>query len=231
MQAVSFGYGKAPEMLAVRDFSMVRGERVFLKGPSGSGKSTFLGLVAGVLQPRSGELTVAGHDFAALSAARRDGVRASDIGVIFQIFNLLPYLSLIENVMLPCRFSAARDAVARERSGSVREEAIRLLERLGLGAHDIQTTPVSNLSVGQQQRGAAARALIGDPALILADEPTSALDTDARDAFLALLLEEAGRSGAGLLFVSHDRSLAERFDRSVDLTTLNAAGHAKVSAA
>lgn len=210
---------ESPCVLDIARFEVGPGERVFLKGPSGSGKSTLLGLIAGVLAPGSGEVRVLGQDMAALSGARRDRLRADGLGVIFQLFNLVPYLSVVENVTLPLLFSDAR----RQAVGSApQEEARRLLARLGLSA-DLMARRVTELSVGQQQRVAVARALIGGPSLIVADEPTSALDADTRDRFIALLSDEAERSGAALLFVSHDGALASHFQRAVDLSEINRA--------
>lgn len=211
-----------PTLLDIPQFGLGAGERVFLRGPSGSGKSTLLGLIAGVLEPQSGKLTVLGHDMASLSGPKRDALRADRLGVIFQMFNLVPYLSLVQNVTLPCRFSAARRNAAGG-EGSVAAEAERLLARLGLSGEGLLGRPVTELSVGQQQRVAVARALIGGPDLIVADEPTSALDADARDRFIELLNEEAARTGSALLFVSHDASLADHFDRSIDLSEINRA--------
>lgn len=220
IKSVVFAWpGQAP-VLDVDRFSLSRGERVFLVGPSGSGKSTLLGLIAGVSKPQQGEINVLGSDMTALSDSRRDALRADQLGVIFQLFNLLPFLSPIENVLLPLRFSSAR---ARRVEGSDRSEALRLLNRLGLEG-DVLMRPAVNLSVGQQQRVAAARALIGSPGLVIADEPTSALDADARDAFIGLLKEECARTGAALLFVSHDPGLAGSFERVVDLREINTAG-------
>ena len=218
-----FAYGTGAPALDLPSFEAAAGERVFVRGASGSGKSTLLGLIAGVLPMQSGALSVLGADMAALGAAKRDAFRADRLGVIFQQFNLLPYLSLIGNVALGCRFSSARRDRAEAKSGSVEAEAARLLSRLGLDPAALAGRSVRDLSVGQQQRVAAARALIGAPGLILADEPTSALDADSRDAFLALLMEEATEAGASLLFVSHDSGLASRFDRVVDLGEANRA--------
>lgn len=192
------------------------GERVFLHGRSGSGKSTLLNLVAGVLTAQSGAVRVLGRDLARLCTGARDRVRADHIGVIFQQFNLIPYLDVASNVHLACRWSRRR----RERAalaGGVDAEARRLLAALDLDPDALARQPAYALSVGQQQRVAAARALIGAPELILADEPTSALDTDARDAFVRLLLDECRRAGSAVLFVSHDRALAGRFDRVLQI--------------
>ncbi|MBA3067401.1 MAG: ABC transporter ATP-binding protein [Hyphomonas sp.] len=221
VHGLGFAWKQGLQVLDIPEFSVDAGERVFLRGPSGSGKSTLLGLIAGVLAPQTGTIRVLGEDMARLSAARRDRLRADHVGVIFQMFNLVPYLSVTGNVLLPLRFSSAR----RKAAGSDADgEARRLLARLGLEDEQLLKRRVSDLSVGQQQRVAAARALIGAPKLIIADEPTSALDADARDRFIALLSEEVTRSGASLLFVSHDRSLAPLFTRAVDLAAINRVG-------
>jgi len=215
-----FAWASGPALLDIPSFDLGASERLFLRGPSGSGKSTLLGLVAGVLEPQSGTVEVLGEDMAALSGPRRDALRADRLGVIFQMFNLVPYLSVIQNVTLPCRFSRARREAVAGIGGPV-AEARRLLARLGLTDEGLLARAVTELSVGQQQRVAVARALIGGPKILIADEPTSALDADARDQFIGLLNEEAARSSAALLFVSHDASLAGHFDRSVDLADLN----------
>lgn len=219
---VRFAWAGHPDLLDIATLRLEAGERLFLRGPSGSGKSTLLGLIAGVLKPQSGRIGLLGRDMTSLDSAGRDSMRADHLGVIFQMFNLVPYLSLIQNVALPCRFSRRRLAGANA-AGGAEIEARRLLARLGLDDARMLHRPVTELSVGQQQRVAAARALIGGPALIIADEPTSALDADARDQFITLLSEEARRTGAAMLFVSHDGGLADLFDSAVDLTQINRA--------
>ncbi|MEO0450250.1 MAG: ABC transporter ATP-binding protein [Pseudomonadota bacterium] len=213
--------GKAP-LLEINTFELSAGERLFLRGPSGSGKSTLLGLIAGVLEARTGEIRVLDHDMTTLSGSRRDQVRADHLGVIFQLFNLVPYLSVVQNVVLPCRFSKRRSQEAQA-AGGAEIEAKRLLGRLGLNEAELLSRTVTELSVGQQQRVAAARALIGNPSLVIADEPTSALDTESRDRFIELLSDEAQKTGAALLFVSHDAGLAPLFDRALDLSEINIA--------
>ncbi|MEM6985064.1 MAG: ABC transporter ATP-binding protein [Pseudomonadota bacterium] len=191
------------------------GERVFLHGPSGSGKSTLLNLIAGVLTGYEGSLRVFDSELSSLTARQRDALRGDRIGIIFQQFNLLPYLSVLENVLLPCRVSQVRRGAVLE-SESLVDCAKRLLAELGL-SRDLFDAQSSALSVGQQQRVAAARALIGRPGLIIADEPTSALDRDNCDGFLELLLSQCAQHNTSVLFVSHDRDLATHFDRSVSL--------------
>lgn len=208
-----------PPVLDIPEFSMSAGERVFLLGPSGSGKSTLLEILSGVLVPREGEIRVSGRSLGTLSPAERDRFRGTHLGYVFQSFNLIPYLSIRENIGLPARLNPARRARVR---GDLETEIVRLAARLGL--EPFLDRRVGELSVGQQQRVAAARALLGSPELILADEPTSALDFDHREKFIRLLFETAVESGSGVLFVSHDRSLRDLFDRSLDLAAINRAG-------
>jgi putative ABC transport system ATP-binding protein len=218
LSAVRFSRSAAaPPVVDLKSFSLARGERVFLCGPSGSGKSTLLSLIAGILTPQQGAVSVLGTDMRGLSAAARDQFRADHIGYIFQMFNLIPYLSVIENVWLPCRFSERRRARATRADASVEAEAARLLERLDMDAQGLLHRRVTELSVGQQQRVAAARALIGAPELVLADEPTSSLDADRRAAFLELLFHQCEREQTALIFASHDGSLAPLFDRTIEL--------------
>lgn len=216
----------APLVLDIPDFEVASGERVFLRGPSGSGKTTLLNLLGGVARPEAGKVDVMGTDLTGLSGARCDAFRADRIGFVFQLFNLVPYLGLIENVLLPCRFSRVRRKRATAAGTSPADEARRLLEVMQLDVEALAARPVAELSVGQQQRVAAARALIGSPGLVIADEPTSAIDADARSAFLDLLFSEVTASGATLLFVSHDAGLDGLFDRTVSLATMNRAGAA-----
>ncbi|WP_417530080.1 ABC transporter ATP-binding protein [Marinobacter lipolyticus] len=195
------------------DITLKRGEHLFIKGPSGSGKSTLLSLLAGMLRPTSGTVSLLGEDITPLTNGQRDRFRADHMGVIFQQFNLVPYLTTLGNVTLPCRLSTKRHQRAKPEPP---QEAEGLLADLAIPkSHWHQ--PVTRLSVGQQQRVAAARALIGHPELILADEPTSALDTDNRDRFIELLLTLGQRAGSSVIFVSHDQSLATHFDHELFL--------------
>ncbi|MCU9840420.1 ABC transporter ATP-binding protein [Ruegeria sp. WL0004] len=208
----------ARSTLGIGALSLASGERLFLHGPSGCGKSTLLSAIAGVVDVPTGAILVADKDVGALNGGARDRFRVDHIGMIFQVFNLIPWLSALENVLLPCTFSKRR----LERSGEDPAGTARnLLDELGLSDPSLASKPASELSVGQQQRVAAARALIGKPDLILADEPTSALDEVAKAAFVDLLARECAEAGTALLFVSHDRSLEHHFDRSVDFLALN----------
>ena len=217
--------GAVADCLAIDALTIGAGERVFLRGPSGSGKTTLLSLVGGVILPQAGTVSVAGQALGELSAGVRDRFRADHVGFVFQLFNLLPWLSARDNILLACRFSPQRRARVAASGSSPATEAARLAARLDLSA-DLLDRPAAQLSVGQQQRVAAARALIGRPGLVVADEPTSALDADRQQAFIDLLLEECAAAGAALLFVSHDQRLAVHFDRVLDLAALNRAAAA-----
>ena len=214
--------GADADVLAIDSLAVPAAQSVFLYGPSGCGKSTLLALLAGVLVADSGHVSVLGQDWASLPSGQRDRVRADHCGVIFQQFNLLPYLNLIDNVVLPCRFSSQRRARAQASAGSLTAAAQSLLQRVAL-PQALWTQAASQLSVGQQQRVAAARALIGSPPLVIADEPTSALDAALREDFMALLMGECRAAGSTLVFVSHDERLAPRFDVQLSLPSLNKA--------
>ncbi len=219
---LGFAWPGQAELLDIPHFQLHPGESLFLKGPSGSGKTTLLGLLGGVQVPGRGSVRLLGRELEKLSASARDRFRVDHTGYIFQQFNLLPFLSVRENVTLPCRFSNKRSQRASARHGSVDAAAVELLAHLGL-PQALLDRRAEALSIGQQQRVAAARALIGQPELVIADEPTSALDADTREAFLQLLFAECRAAGSSLLFVSHDQSLAPLFDRNQSLSELNRA--------
>ncbi|MBC7466091.1 MAG: ABC transporter ATP-binding protein [Bdellovibrio sp.] len=214
---LKFSYGTTP-VLDLKDFEVKSGEIVFLFGPSGSGKSTLLELIAGVLQVQSGDLKVLGESFAQKKSSGLDQFRADHIGYIFQSFNLIPYLSVTENLLLPLMFSNQELDQAR---------FDKLVNELGL--RPFLNRAVTDLSVGQQQRVAAARALLKKPKVILADEPTSALDYDHREKFLELLFHFCREDQTTVLFVSHDRTIEKLFDRSISLQALNSV-HMKTEA-
>lgn len=193
--------------LQIPSFKMIAGEKVFLAGPSGSGKTTFLELIAGLLHPSEGRLQVLGQDFAILRSHQKDQVRKSFISFIFQNFNLVPYLTVEENILLPFWLGFSDSRSERE----VQENLHQLLKALGI--ESIRAQKASDLSVGQSQRVAAARAFLKKPKLLLADEPTSALDWDHRNSFLRTLFDIAKEMETSLIFVSHDRSLQAQFDR------------------
>ncbi len=204
--------GRGGFAIACSSFSVAPGESVLLLGESGSGKSTLLSLVCGIVPADRGRVAVCGTDLGTLSAGARDRFRAERIGVIFQQFNLLPYARVSDNILLPLRFAPER----RARAGHAAQEAERLCAALHL-PEGVLSTQAGRLSVGQQQRVAVARALIGSPPLIVADEPTSALDATTQDRFLGLLFDQTTDAGSSLLMVSHDERLSARFDRVIRL--------------
>jgi putative ABC transport system ATP-binding protein len=210
--------GQDVDLLNICSLEVQKGEHLLIRGSSGSGKTTILNLLTGISLPRSGSVEVLTTPLESLSHKQRDEFRADHLGVIFQQFNLLPYLSVMENAMLPCWFSSRR----RENAGEVRQATRRLLDALNVSA-ELADQPVSKLSVGQQQRVAVVRALIGSPEIVIADEPTSALDADNRDRFLQLLFREADHRGSTLIFVSHDPYIADQFPHVVEMSEINQA--------
>ncbi|NKB77546.1 MAG: ATP-binding cassette domain-containing protein [Gammaproteobacteria bacterium] len=221
LDLVRFAWEAKTDVLNIPSFSISNGQHTFIMGPSGCGKSTLLNLIGGVVVPQHGKVILNGVNTTQLRPSHRDRIRADTTGFIFQQFNLVPYLSAYENVLLPCQFSQARAENAIDQAGSAKRAADQLL--LGFFADNVPdfNRPVAKLSVGQQQRVAAARALIGNPALIIADEPTSALDQDNRLRFMSLLLREADRRGSTLLFVSHDPTLADQFPKVCNMRQIN----------
>lgn len=202
--------GRAGFSLTVPQLAVAKGESVLLLGESGSGKSTLLSLICGTILPDQGKVSIAGTNTTTLSGGARDKFRAEQIGVIFQQFNLLPFGSVMDNILLPLRFAPER----RKRVANAAAEAAALCAALGLPADTVGAKSTA-LSVGQQQRVAVARALIGQPPLIIADEPTSALDANSQTAFLDLLFAQTATHKTSLLMVSHDPRLGERFDRVI----------------
>lgn len=218
-QNIRFIWPKGGFGLELDDFCLAQGEKLLLLGPSGSGKSTLLSLLAGISLPQDGQIIVTGQDLAALGQAARDRHRANHIGMIFQNLNLVPYLDALQNVALPLHFAPLRRA--RVGLPQSQAEAQALLSRLGLAVQDYSGKAASSLSIGQQQRVAAARALIGAPSIVIADEPTSALDSANRATFMRVLGDELQRSQASLLMVSHDESLRPFFDRSLNMAQIS----------
>jgi ABC-type lipoprotein export system ATPase subunit len=213
IQELRFRY---PDMLAsdwvvdIASLELRPGEQLLLKGGSGTGKSTLLQLIAGLLRPNHGSITIGGTDITALSGAKADLFRGRQIGFIFQTFNLLHGFTAIENVMAALMFS---DIPSKQH----RQLAASTLTALGLNRHDAD---VAQLSVGQQQRVAVARAVVCEPALVLADEPTASLDPENADTAMDLIQQACADRNAALLCVSHDRSLDTRFARSAEFAQL-----------
>jgi putative ABC transport system ATP-binding protein len=212
-RGLAYRYREAETPVQIGDLELLAGESCLLAGPSGIGKSTFLNLVAGVLEGYEGDLEVLGSNWKHTPASTRDRLRAERMGYVFQSFNLLPYLSALENVLLPSRLAPAR---RKGRSvAQANEHARALLGRVGLA--DRLTARVSALSIGQQQRVAAVRALIDAPELLLADEPTSSLDPRNKRSFMELLLPLCQEAGTALLMVSHDETMPPLFNKVLHL--------------
>ena len=203
-------------VLDIPSWKMDRGDQIFLQGDSGSGKSTLLSLVAGLQVPTSGQVRVLGSKISEMGSRERDRFRAKNVGVVFQQFNLIPYLSVLDNVLLAAQFGEAHPA-------SLNAKAKELLRRVNLQT-ELFGRKSSDLSIGQQQRVAIVRALINAPEVLLVDEPTSALDHSNRDAFIELLSEVLEELSCALLFVSHDPALGERFENRLMLSELNRVG-------
>lgn len=200
------------QVIAIDSFYLEDREVIGLSGDSGSGKTTLLHLIAGILTPDTGLVRVDGQEMSALPEARRDRLRATTVGYIFQTFNLLQGYTCLENVLLGMSFG----------NGSDRAAAVHLLDRVGL--RDRLNHYPRQLSTGQQQRAAVARALSNRPKLVLADEPTGNLDHRNATEALALILEVCRENGAALLLVSHDRDVLDQFDRVQSLAEINRAG-------
>jgi len=207
-------------LISIEHLSIDYGEHLFIQGASGSGKSTFLNLLTGVLTPTTGIISILNQRLDSLAHYQRDQFRADHFGVIFQQFNLIPYLNVLENVALPLSFSAYKHKRAELLNSDTSKQALRILEALGISS-ELANQNVTQLSTGQQQRVAAARALIGTPEIIIADEPTSSLDEDAKHDFINLLFKEAEKFNSTLVFVSHDKSLASNFSRTMHINDYN----------
>ena len=193
------------------DIGLKRGQRLLISGFSGCGKTTLLSLIAGALKLQAGDIKFDGINYSTMSSLLLDQFRADHIGYIFQTLNLIPFLSVSENIALGVRFSQSR----KSKVSNLSQEVVRLVSSLGLEREALKI-PVSRLSVGQQQRVAAARALIGKPDLILADEPTSALDSDTTKKFLNEVMETFDSNKQAIIMVSHDASIAPYFDTVID---------------
>jgi putative ABC transport system ATP-binding protein len=208
VEQVEFAYARGGFQLRVPDLRVARGQRVAVVGPSGSGKSTLLRLLGGILMPARGTVRVADTDVASLPERARRAFRATRIGYVFQEFELLDYLDVLDNILLPYRLTRALrlDAAARD-------NARALLASVGLAG--FESRALASLSHGERQRVAVCRALVARPAVVLADEPTGSLDPDSKIAALELLFERTRALDATLLVVTHDHAHLDRFDRVI----------------
>ena len=209
LEKVRFSYAGGPFSLAIESLSIGTGQRVAFVGPSGSGKTTLLNLISGISLPDAGRVSTAGIEPGRLSDRARRDFRVRNVGLVFQEFELLDYLDVLDNILVPYRISAALK-LDRE----VRTRAASHAAELGIG--DKLGRRPAELSQGERQRAAVCRALLPEPRLLLADEPTGSLDPSNKSHVLDILLDQASKRGATLVVVTHDHELLGRFDRIID---------------
>jgi putative ABC transport system ATP-binding protein len=217
---LEFRYPRDGFRLRVPELLVRRGETVAVVGPSGSGKTTLLNLAAGIRLAQHGRVLTDGQDLARLSPPRRRRFRICRIGLVFQEFELLDYLTVLDNILLPCRLSSAVELGVEQR-----ERAAELAESLGLG--DKLRRRVTRLSQGERQRVAVCRALVLRPPLLLCDEPTGNLDPVNKEHVLEMLFLYVRRYRSTLLTVTHDHNILDRFDRSLDVADFHRKDHVK----
>ncbi|BCE00221.1 ABC transporter ATP-binding protein [Marinicellulosiphila megalodicopiae] len=207
-------------VININQLEIQKGDTFFIQGASGSGKSTFLNILAGIISNQTSEVQLLNSNISQLSNKQRDQFRANHIGYIFQQFNLINYLTVLENVMLACQASNIRAARAIKKHGSIQSAAHFYLSQLNID-ESLLHKQAMRLSVGQQQRVAAARALIGQPEIIIADEPTSSLDQQNVSTFIEVLISQCKKIQATLIFVSHDLTLKPHFNSHYILNANN----------
>ncbi len=209
IRGLQFSYGEGDFTLQVPELAVARGETVAIVGPSGSGKTTLLNLIAGNAIPRSGRVNTNGEDVSGLHDAARRDFRIANIGLVFQEFELLEYLNVLDNILLPYRINRtlALDADVRRRAEAISHE-------VGIG--DKLHRYANHLSQGEKQRVAVVRALVVRPPLLLADEPTGNLDPVNKERVLDILFEYVDENGATLVTVTHDHDILHRFQRVID---------------
>ncbi len=214
---LKFAYQNTGPILDIPSLEIFENDKVFLYGPSGCGKTTLLSILTGILTTTEGSVRILNQEFVGLKASIRDHIRGNEMGYIFQFFNLVPYLNVLENIILPCKLNPTRRK--NKSLSEIKEKCIELANNLNI-AH-ILSKKATEISIGQQQRVAAARALLGAPKIIIADEPTSSLDEENREQFLQHLFAQCETQKAALVFVSHDIHLKKLFSKHISLPELN----------
>ena len=212
---ISFRYKKRHSViLDIPEWKLASESKIFIRGESGTGKTTFLNILCGIISPTKGELKIFGTKVNRTSARQRDVFRANNIGYVFQQFNLIPYLSAVDNILLANYFSKEQTSLRK------REKVEDLLFRLNINKKDWYLE-IRRLSVGQQQRVAIARALINNPRLLITDEPTSALDIKNRDIFMNLMMDVVNEKRITLVCVGHDPAIANFFNMIEEFSQIN----------
>ena len=200
--------------LKINKFILQKSDSLLIYGDSGAGKSTFLNLLSGTLRPQEGAINILGTNIVNSSSAVKDKIRGDHFGIVFQTFNLLPYITVKNNILLGKAYSNRKQLL------SSNDDVKILMDKLSLNYKDLVDRKAYELSIGQQQRVAVARALIGKPEIIIADEPTSALDQDNQKEFLNLLFKSLDENEQGLIMVSHDKKLSNKFKTVKNITEI-----------
>ena len=200
--------------LKINKFILKKSDSFLIYGDSGLGKSTFLNLLSGTLRPQEGAINILGTNIVDSSSAVKDKIRGDHFGIVFQTFNLLPYITVKNNILLGKAYSNRKQLL------SSNDEVKILMDKLSLNYKDLVDRKAYELSIGQQQRVAVARALIGKPEIIIADEPTSALDQDNEKEFINLLFKSLDENEQGLIMVSHDKKLSNKFKIVKNITEI-----------
>ena len=200
--------------LNIKKFVLKKSDSVLIYGESGVGKSTFLNLLSGTLNPQAGAIQILGTNIVKTSSSIKDRIRGDHFGIVFQTFNLLPYITVKNNILLGKAYSTRKQSISNS------DEVQILMDKLSLNYNELIDRKAYELSIGQQQRVAVARALIGKPEIIIADEPTSALDKDNQNEFINLLFQSLDENEQGLIMVSHDKKLSNKFKIVKNITEI-----------
>ena len=207
--------------IEIPSLQVQQGETVLLSGENGSGKTTLLKLLSGLLNADSGEIAVLGENLMSMSHHAKDHFRADFLGHVFQNLNLIPYLTALDNILLPCGFSPRKKQIVLNTGMTPQYEAYQLMAKLKLEDPKRLRSKTDQLSKGLQQRIAIARALLGNPKLILADEPAAAMDSNSQQLVYQLLTEYTKENGLTLICISHNKEASQYFDRQLNMKDIN----------